>query len=377
MEYEHALLKAPVEHLAKLWRAQHKWLEKDGTVVENAMKTLIQRESAAPNVQNTCASLDKIITKLRGVKRKLEEAQEERCAVYQMVHIRLDHLRMSRTAPVAYREKRVHRLVADYLMREHSLALAQTVRDFCGLQGLLDEFVFEPLLPVLESLRKHSCTEALAWVKENQPKLKRLKNTVEFSLRLQEYVVLVQEGKRMDAVEYARKHLSLHSDTRMDEIKQALALVAFPQRAIPQRYQFLFAENRWASLVDQLKQAAMAVYGLPTTPLLLTIMQSGILALNTQQAQDPASFNVNDPMCDKNFQELARPLPMTQRKNSTLICRISGEVMDSENIAMVLPNGQVYSHDALWAMHQTSGEIRCPTTQQTFKWSQVKKAFIM
>lgn len=40
---------------------------------------------------------------------------------------------------------------------------------------------------------------------------------------------------------------------------------------------------------------------------------------------------------------LAAEVPMSHHVNSTIVCRISGRVMDSENEPLAFPNGYVYS----------------------------------
>jgi macrophage erythroblast attacher len=53
--------------------------------------------------------------------------------------------------------------------------------------------------------------------------------------------------------------------------------------------------------------------------------------------------NIDCPSCDINLRVLAGQIPMSHHVNSTLVCRISGEVMDSENEPLAFPNGNVYS----------------------------------
>jgi hypothetical protein len=53
--------------------------------------------------------------------------------------------------------------------------------------------------------------------------------------------------------------------------------------------------------------------------------------------------NVDCPSCDLNLRVLTHGIPMSHHVNSTIVCRISGEVMDSENEPLAFPNGNVYS----------------------------------
>lgn len=53
--------------------------------------------------------------------------------------------------------------------------------------------------------------------------------------------------------------------------------------------------------------------------------------------------NVDCPTCQEDMRVLANEVPMAHFVNSTLVCRISGDVMDSNNEPMAFPNGCVYS----------------------------------
>ncbi len=54
--------------------------------------------------------------------------------------------------------------------------------------------------------------------------------------------------------------------------------------------------------------------------------------------------NINCPVCDRGYLgQLAEEVPWSHHSNSTLICRVSGKVMDENDPPMALPNGRVYS----------------------------------
>lgn len=63
---------------------------------------------------------------------------------------------------------------------------------------------------------------------------------------------------------------------------------------------------------------------------------------------------------------------------SSLVCRITGDVMDELNPPMVVPNGQVYSKAGLHAMALVNGGIiSCPETGATFNLSDCKNVFVL
>ena len=62
--------------------------------------------------------------------------------------------------------------------------------------------------------------------------------------------------------------------------------------------------------------------------------------------------NVDCPTCGEDMRVLAHEVPMSHHVNSTLVCRISGQVMDSSNPPMAFPNGYVYSSKVSGGLHQ-------------------------
>lgn len=57
------------------------------------------------------------------------------------------------------------------------------------------------------------------------------------------------------------------------------------------------------------------------------------------------SKNNNCPVCDsQGLGVLAKEVPWSHHANSTLVCAISGKIMDENEPPMALPNGRVYSH---------------------------------
>jgi macrophage erythroblast attacher len=54
-----------------------------------------------------------------------------------------------------------------------------------------------------------------------------MQNTLEFDLRLQEYIELARSGKKMEAIAYSKKHLISWQDTHLSQITQASNLINY------------------------------------------------------------------------------------------------------------------------------------------------------
>lgn len=53
---------------------------------------------------------------------------------------------------------------------------------------------------VEQSLAHRETAKCLAWCHDNRSKLRKLRSTMEFNLRIQEFIELVRQDKRLDAV---------------------------------------------------------------------------------------------------------------------------------------------------------------------------------
>lgn len=94
-------------------------------------------------------------------------------------------------------------------------------------------------------------------------------------------------------------------------------------------------------------------------------------------ADADAPANVDCPTCADDVRILARELPMAHHVNSTLVCHISGDVMDSDNEPLAFPNGCVYSSRALAEMAKNNFDVCiCPRTHETCGFSKLRKVYI-
>lgn len=74
-------------------------------------------------------------------------------------------------------------------------------------------------------------------------------------------------------------------------------------------------------------------------------MYAGLASLKSPSCYDPDSKNVDCPVCDPNLGRLAEEVPFSHHVNSTIVCSITGKIMDENNWPMVFPGGHVYSKE--------------------------------
>lgn len=109
-------------------------------------------------------------------------------------------------------------------------------------------------------------------------------------------------------------------------------------------YQSLYDPARWDELVAQFRRDNYKLCSLTSEPLLSITLQAGLSALKTPQCYQAENRNVHCPVCDTDtLGKLASGLPLSHHVNSTIVCRMSGKIINENNPPMLLPNGRVYS----------------------------------
>lgn len=173
--------------------------------VENTTKDVLSNLTAATKSKSpdaTLASLDSMLSKMQGLKRKLEGLHEEEMRIHKANRARLQHLQdvfeVQSLVDVKYDEwsrTRLSRLLVDYLLREGYAESAAHLAASQNIEELVDVDAFVACHKIERSLREERSTgPALAWCKENAKELKKQGSTLEFELRLQQYIELVRQG---------------------------------------------------------------------------------------------------------------------------------------------------------------------------------------
>ncbi|KAK3137436.1 hypothetical protein QOZ80_5BG0452220 [Eleusine coracana subsp. coracana] len=369
---EHQLVRVPLEALRSTVRVNHRFAEKEiAAVLSSASSTTAENSAAAVD------HLTSLVSRLHGLKRKMEEGARAEELHVQRCRARLDRLATASTGDDGeWEDMRLKRILVDYMLRMSYYDSAAMLAETSGIHDLVDIDVFLDAKRVIDSLQNKEIGPALAWCAENKSRLKKSKSKLEFLLRLQEFVELVKAKNCTQAIVYARKYLAPWGSTHMKELQRVTATLVFRSSTNCGPYKVLFEQNQWDRLVDQFKQEFYKLYGMTLEPLLNIYLQAGLTALKTPLCVE-GSCPKEDPLSLDGFRKLAEPLPFSKQHHSKLVCYITKELMDTENPPRVLPNGYVYSEKALQEMSKKNdGNITCPRTGEVCKFEDCVRAFI-
>ncbi|KAF9558375.1 Golgi transport complex subunit 4 [Mortierella alpina] len=385
-EHSNGLYQIPVEKFRSSLRVSQKHIEKEIATLTNSVSD-ISKKSAQGDLdpKQVEVALEVIVNRLSTLKRKLKDTRAEEVLYSQRTKARLQHLQDFTTINsldsddfARWSRVRLNRILIDYMLRDGFRESASLLAKSEQIEDLVDIELFVQSAKVEQALVRQSCTECLQWCKENSSNLKKIKSTLEFSLRMQEFIELARERRSQEAIAYAQKHLTPWQETHLTEISHVMALLAFPPETKCHPYKRLYDQSRWNDLISQFRSNNFALQFFTPEPLLNVTLQAGLSALKTPMCYQPDHRNINCPVCDpQTLGALATDLPLSHHFNSSIVCRISGEIMNEDNLPMALPNGYVYSYNALMEMASlNNGKITCPRTGIVYDISQMKKVFI-
>ncbi|XP_071483209.1 E3 ubiquitin-protein transferase MAEA-like [Diadema antillarum] len=380
---EHATLKVPYENLNKNFRNCQKVIDREVAHVMQATNELEKcLDSQEPMVGSVVTFLDSVVDKLTVLKRKAAEAialEEESAKACKR---RLDHLKeydtTSGSALLQWKKKRIDRMLVEYFLRAGYYETAVKLARHSRIEDLTNIDLFLVSKEVEESLVRRETSLCLQWCHNNKTKLRRIKSTLEFNLRTQEFIEMIRSEHRLEAVRHARRYFGSLDGEQFAEVQKIMGLLAFPSSTDIQSYKDLLDDLRWHKLVSQFREENYKLFQFNTTPVLTLTLEAGLAAMKTPQCYADHAKNADCPVCSKNLNELAKTLPFAHCAQSRLVCSISGHVMNEHNPPMMLPNGYVYGEKSLLALAaENDGKVTCPKTKKTYSFDELEKVFIM
>ncbi|KAK7681364.1 hypothetical protein QCA50_015455 [Cerrena zonata] len=386
MLFEQPFARVPYENYRKVFRTSQKHIEKDFGAIQVASKELSKRTIDPETDEETLKALDGMINRVTNLKRKLSDLHQSSGApTLAVMHERLQHLATAENLQndsgheyAQWADTRLERWLVDWALRNGKEKTAKQLAEERGLEKLVDIDLFSDIRRIEDALRRQSCAEALAWCSENKAALRKLKNPLEFDLRLQEFIELARARKLTDAIAYQKKYLIQWHETHAAQIRQASALIAFMPHTSCGPYKRLYDPGRWLSLVHAFRLAIYNLSTLPTEPLLHLAIYGGLASLKLPSCYDHETKNMDCPVCDPNLGRLAEEVPFSHHLNSTIVCSLTGKIMNEDNWPMAFPGeGNVYSKEALEDMAtRNNGFVTCPRTGERCHFSALRKVFI-
>lgn len=355
-ELEHPLIRATHESLLQISRNAQKMVVKEmGDISKSiVLKQAVELDSDQPRGKLQPITLQ-LTKKVMQVKRKMESAAAASDKCIKRCRSRIQHLvdvdqeslngdqgfkqnasdfhavppvtgdsdeRSCRLVMKKYDAKvtklRLDRCLVDFLLRNSFHRSALKLAQQADIEQLVDLETFAGAQKVIQGLKSRDCSKALIWCGANRAKLNRIGSTLEFNLRIQEFIEIIRQpagtgsstlsnqssselatnsttsltrtflasalssdGWRIpvsvanlkQAIVYARAYLAPYAKKHEKEIQQAMACLAFNREDFQNTsspdeegsYRTLFDKQRWTDLERVLYPKDRRVFSLLIT----------------------------------------------------------------------------------------------------------------
>jgi macrophage erythroblast attacher len=174
-------LKLPHELARRNLKSVQRIVEREKEYVLPALKETTKAsmsDEQAPN--QTLATLDAMISRMQGLKRKMETLHQQEREIHNQSRKRIQHLEHLYQIPsltdVKYDQWsriRLDRLVVDHMLRSGYTESAQQLAREKDIESLVDLNVFIQCQRIAERLRRGETRDALQWCGENKAALKK------------------------------------------------------------------------------------------------------------------------------------------------------------------------------------------------------------
>ncbi|KAH8101188.1 CTLH/CRA C-terminal to lish motif domain-containing protein [Cristinia sonorae] len=389
MLFEQPFTRVPYENYRKVFRTSQKQIEKELSAVQLSASDLLKKSQTAGSerkADDSVKAIDAMIARIETLKRKLSDLHDSTGhPTLTVLRERTQHLAavealQNEADPEFSRwaDTRLDRWLVDWSLRTGREGTARQITQDRGIEKLVDIELFTEIRRIEEALKRRSCTEALAWCSENKAALRKIKNPLEFELRFQEFIELARALKQDDAIAYQKKYLLGWQDTHLPQITQASALLAVPPARAFGPYKWLYDPLRWTTLVESFRLSIYNLSTLPTEPLLHLGMYAGLASLKLPACYNHETKNADCPVCDPSLGHLATDVPFSHHVNSTIVCRLTGRIIDENNSPLAFPaSGQIYSREALEDMAaKNDGIVTCPRSNERIPFEDLRKVYI-
>ncbi|EGR28956.1 hypothetical protein IMG5_166230 [Ichthyophthirius multifiliis] len=377
---EYPFLKLPYEYAVKSLKKMIKQTEKEISSVLNSIIQLKKENNFEK--KDVQYQIQQLIHRLYQQKEKLNQDSNEQLKIYQSCSQRVNHLNSineTKESQNQYHSTRNKRLLIEQLTRNKNIQIAKKLSQNLKLDNFCDMEIniIQNANKIIDSLKNQNIDIAFQWCLENKSKLEKLKSDFQFRLIQQKFIQFLKNDQIQNGRIYFQQHSQQYKDNYISEIKKLFMCILFNKNIdkYPQ-YQYYFNEQRWNDLIEQFKSLYYKIYGLTSNSQLNTCLQAGISCLKVLNCQYE-KFQCPDkcPICSPFISKLSENVPGTHKVISTLICRITNDVINEDNYALILNNNQVFSEKGVKLMIQQKNNV-CPITKKYVDWQDTRKIFL-
>ncbi|KAI4299205.1 hypothetical protein L6164_032685 [Bauhinia variegata] len=256
----------------------------------------------------------------------------------------------------------VNQIIASHFYRQGLFDLGDSIINEAGepdATALRSQF-FE-MHQILQAMRVRNLQPALVWVSANREKLIQIGSNLELKLHTLQFVEVLQNGSRADALKYARTYLAPFASLHKDEFQKLMGCLLYAGRIESSPYSELRNPIHWEMMTEELSRQFCTLLGQSYESPLSVAVAAGVQGL-------PTLLKLAIVMAAKKQEWQAMkqlPVPVELDKefqfHSIFVCPVSRDQGSEENPPMQLPCLHVLCKQSIMKLSKSSTRtFKCP-----------------
>lgn len=256
----------------------------------------------------------------------------------------------------------VNQIVASHFYRQGLFDLGDCLINEAGepeATAIRSHFI--EMYRVLDALKVKNLEPALSWITANREKLKQNGSTLELKLHRLQYVEIIQNGTKADALSYARTYLAPFASLHMNEIQKVVVCILWVGKLDSCPHAELMAPTQWEEFTKEVTQQFCSLVGQSYRSPLSVAIAAGVEGL-------PTLLKLANVMAAKRQEWQAMkhlPVPVDLGKefqfHSVFVCPVSRDQGSEENPPMLMPCLHVLCKQSIMKLSKSSSRsFKCP-----------------
>lgn len=273
----------------------------------------------------------------------------------------------------------VNHIIASHFYREGRFDLGDCfVNESNEQEAASNKSPFLEMFQVLEAMKSRDLGPALNWAARNHDQLNQNGSDIELKLHRLQFVEILQNRGRDEALKYARAFFAPFASKHMAEIQKLMACLLWAGRLDSSPYAELLSSIEWDKLSEELARQFCNLMGQSyESPLSVTIA-AGVQGL-------PTLLKLMNVMTGKKqeWQSMKQlPVPVDLERefqfHSIFVCPVSRDQVSEENPPMLLSCGHVLCRQSITKLSKNNSTrpFKCPYCPAEVEAGQCKQLYL-
>ncbi|CAA2999418.1 RMD5 homolog A-like [Olea europaea subsp. europaea] len=257
----------------------------------------------------------------------------------------------------------VNQIIASHFYREGQFDIGDFfIHESREPEAAADKSPFLEMYQILEAMKSRNLEPALIWAATNNERLKQSGSDIELKLHRLQFVEILQNNGRDEALKYARTFFAPYATSRMAEIQKLMACLLWAGRLNSSPYSELLSSVHWDKLAEEFTVQFCNLIGQSyESPLSVTIA-AGAQGL-------PTLLKLMNVMNGKkhewqSMKQLPVPLDLDRefQFHSMFVCPVSRDMASEENPPMLMSCGHVLCKQSITKLSKNNSTrfFKCP-----------------